>query len=81
MVIQNGSRPDERHWLGTVGEIAPRVLAERDEGPGIIVLGATVSQHPEFIASVLQQSPRQSPVGLGITSPRQSPKGLGMATE
>lgn len=48
MVIQNGSRPNERCWIGTVNDIAPRVAAERDKGPGIIVLGKTVSQHPSF---------------------------------
>lgn len=48
MVIQNGSRPDERCWVGTVNDIADRVLAERDKGPGIIVLGQTVRQHRDF---------------------------------
>ena len=48
MVVQNGSRPDERAWVGTVNDIADRVLAERDKGPGLIVLGETVRQHPEF---------------------------------
>ena len=52
MVIQNGSRPDERCWLGTVNDIAERVLAERDKGPGIIVLGETVSQHPAYMAKI-----------------------------
>jgi len=53
MVIQNGSRPDEKCWLGTVNDIAETVARERDKGPGIIVLGKTVSQHPEFHAAVL----------------------------
>jgi uroporphyrin-III C-methyltransferase len=48
MVIQNGSRPNERAWVGTVNDIAGRVAAEKDKGPGIIVLGETVSQHPDF---------------------------------
>ena len=48
MVIQNGSRPDERCWVGTVNDIAERVAAERDRGPGIIVLGETVRQHAAF---------------------------------
>ncbi len=66
MVIQNGSRPNERAWVGTVNEIASRVAAERDKGPGIIVLGATVSQHPKFKTEVLatayhvRQPPRSS---------------------
>lgn len=53
MVIQNGSRLDERCWLGTANDIADRVAAERDKGPGIIVLGKTVSQHPNFRSSAL----------------------------
>ncbi len=53
MVIQNGSRPDERCWVGTVNDIAPRVFAERDAGPGIIVLGETVRQHPAFRSAVM----------------------------
>ena len=48
MVIQNGSLPDERCWVGTVNDIAGRVAAERDRGPGLIVLGATVAQHPNL---------------------------------
>ncbi|OAV42787.1 uroporphyrinogen-III C-methyltransferase [Lewinella sp. 4G2] len=59
MVIQNGSRPNERCWLGTVNDIAPRVAAERDKGPGIIVLGATVSQHPSYKSAVLSRLSRQ----------------------
>ena len=54
MVIQNGSRPDERCWVGTVNDIAARVAAERDRGPGIIVLGETVRQHREFKESVIE---------------------------
>ena len=53
MVIQNGSRPNERCWVGTVNDIADRVATERDKGPGIIVLGRTVSQHPAFKSKVL----------------------------
>ncbi len=66
MVIQNGSRPNERAWVGTVNEISSRVAAERYKGPGIIVLGATVSQHPKFKTEVLatayhvRQPPRSS---------------------
>ena len=55
MVIQNGSRPEERCWVGTVNDIAPRVLAERDMGPGIIVLGETVRQHPDFQRAVADE--------------------------
>ncbi|SEQ19546.1 uroporphyrinogen-III C-methyltransferase [Neolewinella agarilytica] len=53
MVIQNGSRPNERAWVGTVNDIAERVTTEKDKGPGIIVLGETVSQHPDFKVNAL----------------------------
>lgn len=56
MVIQNGSRPDERCWVGTVNDIAARVQAERGAGPGIIVLGETVRQHGEFTNYHLQST-------------------------
>lgn len=64
MVIQNGSRPNERCWVGTVNEISDRVLAERDKGPGIIVLGETVRQHPEFIDQVLAQASSNNSVAV-----------------
>ncbi|MFT7121285.1 MAG: uroporphyrin-III C-methyltransferase [Neolewinella sp.] len=56
MVIQNGSRPNEKAWVGTVNDIAKRVAAERDKGPGIIVLGETVRQHKAFKEAVLVSS-------------------------
>ena len=56
MVIQNGSRPDERCWVGTVNDIADRVAAERDRGPGIIVLGETVRQHHRFTMDDLRRT-------------------------
>ncbi|MEM9928985.1 MAG: uroporphyrinogen-III C-methyltransferase, partial [Bacteroidota bacterium] len=56
MVIQNGSRPNEQCWVGTVNDIAARVAVEKDKGPGIIVLGTTVSQHPAFRQAVLAES-------------------------
>lgn len=52
MVIQNGSLPNERWWVGTVNDIAARVAEERDRGPGIIVLGETVRQHADFRGAV-----------------------------
>ena len=56
MVIQNGSRADERCWVGTVNDIAARVATEKDKGPGIIVLGQTVRQHKEFTKYQLPNS-------------------------
>lgn len=60
MVIQNGSRPNERCWLGTVNDIAERVATERDKGPGIIVLGNTVSQHANYKTAVLSHATRSA---------------------
>ncbi|MEM6396084.1 MAG: uroporphyrinogen-III C-methyltransferase [Bacteroidota bacterium] len=44
MVIQNGSRPDERVWTGRVNdlEFADRVHREKGSGPAIIVIGEVV---------------------------------------
>lgn len=52
MVIQNGSLPHEKCWVGTVNTITQKVDAERDAGPGIIVLGEVVglrSQVPQLL--------------------------------
>lgn len=46
MVIQNGSLPTEKIWLGEVGSIAEKVEREKDSGPAIIVLGEVVRLHP-----------------------------------
>ena len=69
MVIQNGSRPNERCWVDTVNKIANRVAAERDKGPGIIVLGKTVSQHPDFLASVRASAGQRPSAGRCEASP------------
>ncbi|PHI18680.1 uroporphyrinogen-III C-methyltransferase [Lewinellaceae bacterium SD302] len=42
MIIQNGSRKNEKCWVGTVNDIAGTFHRERDAGPGIIVLGQVV---------------------------------------
>lgn len=48
MVIQNGSLPTERCWLGKVNDICTQVEDKLDTGPGIIVLGKVVSLHPFY---------------------------------
>ncbi|MEL6924599.1 MAG: SAM-dependent methyltransferase [Bacteroidota bacterium] len=56
MVIQNGSRQQERTVLGTVENIAEKVKAAGVGAPGIIVIGEVVALHPELnYATVAQQ--------------------------
>ncbi len=47
MVVQNGSRENERFALGTVDTIEAEVRAEGLSTPGIIVIGEVVDLHPE----------------------------------
>lgn len=49
LVIQNGSRKDERKVLGMVNEIADIVESKKMDAPGLIVIGEVVSLHPELI--------------------------------
>lgn len=48
LVIQNGSRGNEKSVLGTVDTIAAKVETLGFSTPGIIVIGDVVSLHPEF---------------------------------
>lgn len=48
MVVENGSRPDERVFLGTVATIAERVKAGYGGGPGLIVVGEVVGLHLDY---------------------------------
>ncbi len=48
LVIQNGSRENERHLLGTVNDIAAKVQTEGLGAPGLIVIGEVVKLHPEL---------------------------------
>ena len=52
MVIRNGSRPDEKHYTGTVDNIADKVNAECTGQPGIIVIGDVVELHPDMMEQV-----------------------------
>lgn len=56
MVIQNGSRPEEKCWVGTVNDIASTVAGQKGEGPGIIVFGETVMQHQGFAIDDLRST-------------------------
>ena len=56
MVIQNGSRVDEKAVLGTVSTLATKVREAGVGTPGIIVIGDVVALHPELnYAEVAQQ--------------------------
>ena len=48
MVIENGSRADERYLLGTVRNIADRVENAGIGRPGLIVIGEVVGLHPDL---------------------------------
>lgn len=67
MVIRNGSRPDEKHFVGTVDNITNKVNAACQGEPGIIVIGDVVELHPDFgsklIAKDLRLAVRSRSVG------------------
>jgi len=48
LVVQNGSLPNERKILGTVKDIAKKVINEGIGAPGIIIIGEVVALHPEL---------------------------------
>lgn len=48
LIIQNGSRNNEVHALGTVDTIVDIVQEKQLGAPAIIVIGAVVSLHPEL---------------------------------
>lgn len=49
-VIQNGSRPDEQVALATADQIVKTVLDRKLSNPAIIVIGAVVALHPDWVA-------------------------------
>lgn len=49
MVIQNGSRSNEKIVLGTIDTIHEKVVAEQVGAPGIIIIGEVVGLHPEYV--------------------------------
>ncbi len=63
MVVQNGTLPNERCFLGTVDTIATEVEAGAGEGPVIIVIGEVVRLHPSFAyrqALAAEEVPRET---------------------
>lgn len=49
MIIQNGSRVDEKVTLGHAKSITGLMPNDYTKNPGIIVVGEVVSLHPEFV--------------------------------
>ena len=49
-VIQNGSRPDEQVALATADQIVSTVTDRKLSNPAIIVIGAVVALHPDWMA-------------------------------
>lgn len=56
MIIQSGSTVDEKCVVSTVEEILEKAKYENIGTPGIIVAGAVVSTHPEFIKEKARSS-------------------------
>ncbi|MEM7104386.1 MAG: uroporphyrinogen-III C-methyltransferase [Bacteroidota bacterium] len=52
MIVQNGSRPEEKIVLGTVATIVKQAKLENIGTPGIIIIGEVVSLHPQFALSI-----------------------------
>jgi uroporphyrin-III C-methyltransferase / precorrin-2 dehydrogenase / sirohydrochlorin ferrochelatase len=42
VAVENASRPEERHWHGTLGDIAARLAELRPEGPTLVIVGEVV---------------------------------------
>ena len=49
MIIQNGSRQDEKVTLGSASDICQRLHEGYEKDPGIIIIGKVVELHPDFI--------------------------------
>ncbi len=56
LVVQNGSLPSERKLLGTVNDIAKKVVNEGIGAPGIIIIGEVVALHPELAVAEANRS-------------------------
>ncbi len=55
MVVQNGSRSNERKVIGTIDSIVEQVREAKIGTPGIIVIGDVVRLHPEFVAQAVEE--------------------------
>lgn len=54
-VIQNGTKPDERILLDTIGNSISIIDSIEYSKPGIIVIGETVAEHPAFFEEEIQR--------------------------
>ncbi|MGZ3884564.1 MAG: uroporphyrinogen-III C-methyltransferase, partial [Bacteroidia bacterium] len=53
-LIQNGSLPDERIALGTIGTIETIAKEQNIQAPAVIIIGDVVQQHRNFPAELLK---------------------------
>lgn len=56
MIIQNGSRHNERVVLGTASNIVDKTLEANVSSPGIIVIGEVVGLHPALVQEEVSQN-------------------------
>jgi uroporphyrin-III C-methyltransferase len=56
MIILNGSRSDEQVVISTIDEIADKMNQIQHHGPGLIVIGAAVALHPEYVKDYTLQN-------------------------
>jgi len=60
MVVQNGSRKEETHVIGTINDIVKKVELAQISTPAIIVIGEVVQLHQDMAKSMaLEQSQRE----------------------
>jgi uroporphyrin-III C-methyltransferase len=51
MLIQNGSREDEKYLISTANQVVSDASEQNIGSPGIIIIGAVVALHPQAILS------------------------------
>ncbi len=55
MVVQNGSRVNERKVVGTIDTIVEQAREATIGTPGIIIIGDVVRLHPEFVEQAIEE--------------------------
>ncbi len=66
-VIQNGSRPDEQIALATADQIVRTVADRKLSNPAIIVIGAVVALHPDWMAYDQLAAPMTVPTLMPVS--------------